>query len=534
MLAQPAAAESLPGAEALRVGLTLQYGDDAVERRFYAARGYRPLWLAADGTATPAARSLVAWVENADANALPADGYGSAGLAARLAQARPGAYSHASELEIDLTRMFLAYAHDLNSGLLEPSAVDRRIDVEPRRPDPEALLARLGAAPDIPAFLDSLAPADPGYGRLEALYAELRRIAASGGWGPRVDDGPSLKPGIRDRRVRQLRARLIALGDLPPAEKLATTSVMNDVDPAVSDTMLFDPGLEAAVRRFQARHGLNTDGVVGPMTLAALNTGAAERARQAAVNLERLRWLNYDLGARHVMINTAAFTMSLVENGAPRFTTRAVVGKARRHQTPEFNDVLEYIVVNPTWNVPYSIATKEILPLLQENPAYLEENNMELLNSDLPPSQIDWTQVTRGSFPGRIRQRPGPGNALGAVKFLFPNHHAVYMHDTPARRLFARDRRDYSHGCVRLQDPIEFAHLLMSLWDDDPAGTFARLRASARERWVKVPDPIPVYVTYRTAWLDADGTWQFRADVYHRDREVAAALQEAGVRAPGG
>jgi murein L,D-transpeptidase YcbB/YkuD len=208
-----------------------------------------------------------------------------------------------------------------------------------------------------------------------------------------------------------------------------------------------------------------------------------------------------------------------------------VVGKARRHQTPEFNDQLEYIVVNPVWNVPYSIATKEILPLLKENPAYLEENNMELVNSNLPASMIDWTQVTRASFPGRLRQRPGPGNALGVVKFLFPNNHSVYMHDTPMRRLFAKDRRDFSHGCVRLQDPVEFAHVLLSLWDDDPAGTFNRLRAHAGEQWVKVPVAIPVYVTYHTAWFDPDGTREFRDDVYGRDHDVAAALQAAGVRA---
>jgi murein L,D-transpeptidase YcbB/YkuD len=297
---------------------------------------------------------------------------------------------------------------------------------------------------------------------------------------------------------------------------------------------VFDPTLEAAVQRFQARHGLNTDGIVGAMTLGALNTTAAERTAQVAVNLERMRWLNYDLGERHIVINTAAFTMTMIENGAPRFATRVVVGKSRKFQTPEFNDQLEFIVVNPFWNVPYSIASKEILPLLQEDPTYLEQNNMELIDSDLPASMIDWTQVTRGSFPGRIRQRPGPDNALGAVKFLFPNEHLIYMHDTPEQNLFARDRRAYSHGCVRLQDPIGFAHLLLSLQDDDPVGTFNRLRARGGEQWVRVREAIPVYVTYRTAWLDADGVRQFRADVYRRDRDIMAALAAAGVSASGG
>jgi murein L,D-transpeptidase YcbB/YkuD len=234
------------------------------------------------------------------------------------------------------------------------------------------------------------------------------------------------------------------------------------------------------------------------------------------------------------MINTAAYTMTMFENGAPRFSTRTVVGKSGRFQTPEFNDQLEFIVVNPTWNVPYSIASREILPQLQEDPTYLEQNNMELLDSDLPASEIDWSQVTRGSFPGRIRQRPGPDNALGAVKFLFPNEYAIYMHDTPAQKLFARDRRAYSHGCVRLQDPVGFAHLLLSLQTDDPVGFFDRMRALGGEKWIRVREPIPVYVTYRTAWLGDDSVRQFRADVYRRDRKVMAALAAAGVSTGGG
>jgi murein L,D-transpeptidase YcbB/YkuD len=225
--------------------------------------------------------------------------------------------------------------------------------------------------------------------------------------------------------------------------------------------------------------------------------------------------------------------MTMIENGAPRFSTRTVVGKSGRFQTPEFNDQLEFIVVNPFWNVPYSIASREILPLLQEDPTYLEQNNMELVDSDLPASEIDWSQVSRGSFPGRIRQRPGPDNALGAVKFLFPNKHAIYMHDTPAQKLFAYDRRTFSHGCVRLHDPFGFAHLLLSLQIDDPVGVFDRLRALGDEKWIRVRKPIPVYVTYRTAWLDADGVRQFRADVYRRDRDVMAALAAAGVSPSG-
>lgn len=518
-----------PLAEALRARLD-QAPDSPVEE-FYSARGYAPLWLAPEGTPTDAAQALLDWAGEAKQHALPEERYRTDTLAGQLGNTP--APRDAARLELEFTRLFLAYARDLSSGLLEPREIKWAIDITPPNPAPGLLLARAAAAPDLPAFLAGLAPSDPDYQRLLGLYREMREIVRQGGWGSAIAGGPTLRLGDRGPRVAAVRARLIALGDLPAAEQVATNEVMNDAMPTSSDPMLFDPALEAAVLRFQARHGLNTDGAVGPMTLAALNTPAEKRAEQAAVNLERLRWLNRDKGPRYVVINTAAFSMSLIEDGAARFTTRTVVGKAHRHETPEFVDELEYIVVNPTWNVPRSIATEEILPELRKDPTYLERNNMELLGADRPASMIDWSSVTPRSFPWRIRQRPGPDNALGEVKFLFPNKYSIYMHDTPARRLFQRDRRDFSHGCVRLQDPVEFAHLLLSYQTQDAPALYDRLRAMPGERWVRLEQPIPVYVTYRTAWVAPDGTWQFRSDVYHRDAKVAASLEEAGVSIPG-
>lgn len=521
-----------PIAQALRARVLGEGLSDRTVREFYEQRGFAPLWFGAEGEVSPAARALLDWSDRAHDHALPPARYGVAGLRARLASA--GASSEAAALELALTRLYLTYARDLASGLLEPRSVSREIDIAPLRPDPAALLSAAAAASDFPAFLASLAPAGDDYRRLFALYSQLRELARNGDWGPLVADGPTLRLGDRDARVAQLRARLLAMGDLPVAEQVAAKEVVTDARPAPADPRLFDESLEAAVRRFQARHGLNTDGAVGPMTLAVLNVTAGERAEQVAVNLERLRWLNRELGFRHVVINTAAFTMTFYEGGQPRFQTRTVVGKAGRFATPEFNDQLEYMVVNPTWNVPRSIAVNEILPELRKDPTYLARNNMELIGADLPASMIDWSEVTGATFPGRLRQRPGPDNALGAVKFLFPNHYSIYMHDTPARKLFLRDRRDFSHGCVRLEDPIGFAHLLLSLQESDAEATFARLRALGGERWVAIKQPIPVYVTYRTAWVGEDGTWQFRADVYGRDRMVAAALRAAGVEIAGG
>ena len=529
--ATPAQPADSPLANALRAELVLAKERDAPVRLFYEQRGHAALWLSGDGEPTAAARALLAWASQADGHALPPSRYGVDALADRLSG---GGMQDRATLELDLTRLFLRYARDVSSGLLEPRDVSWEIDIEPRRADPARLLSAAAGARDISLFLASLVPASADYDRLVGLYGTIREAARNGGWGAPIPGGPTLRLGDRSPRVGQIRARLVALGDLPVVEQLAANEVMTDARPAQDDPSVIDPSLEAAIRRFQDRHGLNTDGAVGPMTLAALNVPAEKRAEQIAVNLERMRWLNRDFGSRHVMINIAGFSMTLHENGEPRFTTRAVVGKARRHETPEFTDVLEYIVVNPTWNVPRSIATEEILPELREDPTYLARNNMELVGVDVPAGEIDWTTVTKGSFPGRIRQRPGPGNALGSVKFMFPNKYSIYMHDTPARRLFQRDRRDFSHGCVRLQDPVEFAHILLADQTDDPDGYFRRLRSMGSERWVKLERPIPVVVGYRTAWVADDGTWQFRGDIYGRDDAVAAALRATGVAIIGG
>lgn len=536
----PLAASTLsPAAVAMQLALAEAYPPSAPERRFYESRGFEPVWLGPDGTPRPAARALLAWAGQADIHALPPGRYDVAGKAAMLQEAATVTPALAARRELALTRLFVTYARDVSSGLLEPIAVDRNIDIEPRRPAPDALLAGIAAAGDPAAFLEGLIPASPEYRQILQLYATLRADAAAGDWRPVISEGPTLRPGDSGPRVAQLRARLRLLGDLPESPQdtaasgtaVAANDVVSDAAPAPGKAVLFDPFLEAAVRHFQERHGLNPDGVVGPATLAALNTSALERATQAAVNLERLRWLNFDLGRRHVFINIADFSMTMFDDGQPVFRTRTVVGQSRRHQTPEFVDELEFIVVNPIWNVPFSIATEEILPQLRENPQYLQENNMILVDSDRPADQIDWSTVTRASFPGRIKQRPGADNALGSVKFLFPNRHSIYMHDTPSRKLFARDRRDFSHGCVRLADPREFALLLLSLQDgvDDPEARFEALRARAGEQWVRIDDPFPVYLTYRTAWVDELGRPQFRADVYGRDRTVAAALGAAGV-----
>ena len=517
-------------AMALRDDVARRLGRKSEAYAAYEANGFKAIWTDASGKPNAKANALVAALTKAGDHALPMARYDAAGLQALMT-------SGGLALEAALTKAYLAYARDLKSGVLEPRKVDRELYVYPERPDPIALVADASKSADFAGYLKSLAPQHPNYAPLVANYVRFRDATGSDAWGKPIRKGRTLRPGQRNNRVAQARARLIALGDLDPSvytsdaqaadgDKVAANDVTTDVPTATIDDTLFDPLMVEAVKRFQARHGLNTDGVIGPATLRQLNISPATRAAQIAVNLERLRWLNRDLGARHILVNLAGFTMAVMENGKPAFTSRVVVGKARKHRTPEFSEMMSHMVVNPSWHVPKSIATKEILPILKRDPSYLSRKGMRVVGGRVPE---DWSTVPAGTFPGRIVQRPGRGNALGTVKFMFPNRHAIYLHDTPSKRLFNRDVRAYSHGCVRVERPKEFATYLLTGQVDDPLGYFNSLRKRGRERRVNLDRPLPVHLTYRTAWIDENGAFQFRGDVYGRDKRVAKALKRAGV-----
>ena len=509
--AAASAATSLsPGPERVLAAVSV----DAEIAPFYAQRGGAPLWTPAGGPVAP--EPLLAALDAASSHALPAARYGAAALRARLTDlATP---EDAAALELALSRSLARYAGDMAAGVLRPNRVDSEIHVFPRRPEPREALNAAAAAPDFGAWLASLEPQAQGYDRLRALYAELVAQERAGGWRAHLGDGGTLRLGDRGPRVARLRERLAELGDTAaPAE----------------DPEAFDARLEATVRAFQRRHGLNADGVVGRRTFAALGADAGERLRQVAVNLERRRWGPRILTPRHVIANIPDYSMRFVDGERVMHSARVVVGQ-RRHRTPEFSDEMTHMVVNPTWHVPRSIATEEILPELKQDPGYLAAQNMRLV-SDMgvpaDPSSHDFTQYSAGSFPYRVKQRPGPSNALGRVKFMFPNEFSIYMHDTPSKNLFRRDGRAFSHGCVRVENPFEFAYALLEGQVDDPVGTFHRYLDTRREIYVNLDRPVPVHIVYRTAWVDPDGRPQFRADVYGRDARVWSALEAAGLAA---
>ncbi|SOH95555.1 Murein L,D-transpeptidase YcbB/YkuD [Monaibacterium marinum] len=515
---------------------------------FYADRNYAPLFMANDAEV---ARAVIDALASQHLHALPEWGDRLEPLSRHVAAAVDG-YPTA-EGEVAFAEAYIALAQARLTGVVVPTRLSDDMYVFPPEISAATALDALAEQAAPVRYLMDLAPDHPDYAPLLALRAELEQVVANGGWGAAdVPSGASIRAGERDERVPAIRARLLALGDIegPRAQRvmpvvtpvattqplddtpLDATSVSNAVQP---DPTYMDDATVAALMAFQTRHGLNDDGVIGPKTLAALNTTADERLRQVLVNLERVRWTDWDRNEKHIYVNLADYRMWLRENGEELFTTRTVIGSSR-HQTVEFSDTMTHLVVNPTWTVPRSIATEEILPALRDNPNYLNERNMTLIDDGTgvwtpsDTSLINWANFSESFFPWWIRQGPGPGNSLGNVKFMFPNQFAIYLHDTPSRSLFARDARAFSHGCVRVADPTGLAEVLLQPQSSDPLGLFQRHRATGRETTVNLQERPAVHIDYRTVWIDESGQVQYRDDVYGRDALVLNAMQDLGVQ----
>ena len=504
-------AESL----AIKTAIFSAFGATSDVAQSYQTNGFKPIWLDASGQPSDAARSLLHALKSAGNHALPVAKYNASQLEGQFAN---GGWA----LEASLTRSFIVYAQDMRAGVLDPRKIDRELHIFPERPAAGDLLWGASRAGDMAQYLADLQPRDPAYQRLVERFAAYRAMGNQPIWGDAISAGRTIRPGNSNRRVAQARARLTAMGDLDPniytsqtnlgadGTQLATNEVTTDIPLPSFDDQLFDEPMQEALRTFQERHGLNLDGVIGPATLKQLNVSPQTRAKQIAVNLERMRWMNRDLGERHILVNLAGFSMAVMNKGEAEFTSRVVVGKAERHRTPEFSDTMTHMVINPSWYVPTSIKNEEIMPKVAADPNYLARRNMRLQKN------------------GRIVQGPGPWNALGTVKFMFPNQFAIYLHDTPSKRLFKRDVRAFSHGCVRVERPHELAAYLLSQQQDDPRGYFDRVLKRGKERQVNLDTPLPVHLTYRSAWIDAAGVEQFRGDVYGRDVRIAKALAGAG------
>ncbi|MEI4233309.1 L,D-transpeptidase family protein [Roseovarius sp. D22-M7] len=477
---------------------------------YYRDTEYRPIWTGEGDVDHARRQALVKALSHAARHGLPEARYDLEGLMTRMSQVR--SLRDLGEVEVALTRAYLDYARDIGSGVLVPGRVDsgikRRVT---QRPAAEHLDALRTGAPH--RVLRSLPPQTNEYARLMKEKLRLERLIVAGGWG-HVVPAQTIKPGDRGAAVIALRDRLSAMGYL-----------------GRSASGVYDDRLQEAVRAFQRGHGLSTDGIAGPATIGALNRPARARLESVIVAMERERWLPRDRGRRHILVNLADFSARILDDDTVTFRTRAVIGKnSSGRRSPEFSDEMDHMVINPTWHVPRSITVKEYLPKLQRNPNAV--SHLKLYTRDgreVNRAVVDFTAYNAGNFPLVMKQPPSTRNALGLVKFMFPNKYNIYLHDTPEKALFGRETRAFSHGCIRLQDPFEFAYELLSRQEADPRDFFHSVLNTGRESYVRLDDPVPVHIVYRTAVTQARGATEYRDDVYGRDARIWDALKRAGV-----
>lgn len=488
----------------------------ALTKQFYQKRGDAPAWIE-NGKPRPHMDELIQVLQRTDRDGLDPTLYNASILTARRAEAGRGFLSmkgfdenEAANLDVWLTYLYLQYSSDLTNGVANLAHVDPKWQIKDKKIDAVAHLKKALEQNAVARSLDELTPRHAQYTALKDAFAKYREIEQRGGW-PTVPVQMKLKPGQQHGAVPLLAKRLVLTGDY--------TGTPNEQDTT------YGPELQEAVKRFQRRHGLEPDGGISAATAAQLNVPVAQRIRQISLNLERWRWLPADLGERHVLVNIPEYRLEVWDRGKVPVSMRVVVGK-KNTPTPIFNDDMTHIVFSPYWNVPPDIVKNETIPQALRDPASLQRMNMEVLDKGgnvVDPSSIDVTNAAEYRF----RQRPGSSNALGFVKFMFPNQFNVYLHDTPADSLFARAARSFSHGCVRLEQPEQLAQYVLA---DQPEWTPERIREamhSGQEKTVKLTGPLPVYLGYWTARVSADGILQFRDDLYGVDARQLSLLGSA-------
>jgi murein L,D-transpeptidase YcbB/YkuD len=479
-------------------------------RGFYAGEDYRPVWLGAAGPNRRAALLRRRLLE-ADREGLVPQHYRTELIEPLWNSTYP---IDRLRLELLLSSAFFDYARDLRRGRFDPQQVAQLWKINRMPVDPLILLRVSLHFNDFGAALDLLPPVHPVYNRLRQALAHYRRIEALGGW-PTIPPGPTLRLGSREPRVAMLRGRLQREGELSL--------------PAAAED-LFDEGLAYAVERFQVRHSLDVDGVVGGKTLAALNVPVAERIEQILLNMERWRWLPHSLGRHYLLVNIPAFELIVYEEDEARVSMPVIVG-TRERPTPMLSGLLHTLVLNPDWTVPRNIALRDVLPRQRRNPDYLPSQGIRVFSNwqgeeELDPQTIDWDAVNWNHYPYMLRQDPGPKNALGRVKFLFNNPFSIYLHDTPHEGLFAESSRAYSSGCVRLEEPFRLLEFLLGE-EKGWAGEKDMLQAVLDTGLIyEVPlaAPTRLYLLYFTVWVGEDGVVHFSEDIYGEDALLALLM----------
>lgn len=481
--------------------------DEAVAA-FYRENNYQAIWTGEEDR--PRRAALINAMRGVGVHGLPEERHNINALMTQMAGVRTT--RDVGMVEVALSKAFLRYAKDVQTGMLKPSSIDEGIAREVPLRDGQLYLSEF-AASDPLSYIRDLPPATAEYRALLKEKLRLEHVLAVGGWGPNIPSA-KLEPGDQGVSVVALRNRLIAMGYL-----------------GRSASRIYDDALVKAVQKFQLAHGLEPDGVAGQGTISQINVPVEKRLRSVIVAMERERWMTRDRGERHILVNQTDFTAKIVDHGLVTFQTRSVIGKnTSDRRSPEFSDVMEHMVINPSWYVPRSIITKEYLPQLRANPNAV--GHLEITDSRgrrVNRGAVDFNQFSARSFPFAMRQPPGARNALGRVKFMFPNKHNVYLHDTPQKHLFAREVRAFSHGCIRLNDPFDFAYALLAKQSDDPKGDFTRILNTKKETKVVLEQPVPVHIIYRTAFTNGQGRAEYRRDIYGRDAKIWNALENAGV-----
>ena len=503
-------------------------GDEAWRhtKRLYARFEQSPLWFEKGGLDKDRVEALTNALLNATTDGLRVDDYPMSEVAQAVYTVRENKQPTAEQLadaDVLLTAAYVSLGEDLLVGQVSPKSVGQSWHIDARDENVDSALVRTLVKQPLDKAISAMRPSDEEYTALQKQLVSFRELVAKGGW-QRIPDGKPLKRGQSDspERIAALRARLEAEGISVPAASTSSAATPAESGAsaarksAASSGAMFDDGLAAAIAQFQVRHAINVDSALGKETLDALNVPAEYRLGQIAANLERHRWLPRALGTRYIYVNVPAFQLRAFDKGEPVLEMKVIVGEEFEDKaTPVFSDSMETVVFRPYWNVTPDIQAKEIEPKLASNPGYLAANDMEYWND---------------GGARRIRQRPGPKNSLGFVKFLFPNDFNIYLHDTPAPELFDKDVRAFSHGCIRVEKPAELAQWVLG-WD--ASRVEQAMHDAGDNRGVKLPKKIPVYIAYGTTYV-RDGQLFFGNDLYHRDDALVKAMAEGALVSPRG
>ena len=498
--------------------------DRPVLNNFYRERAYRPVWTSEKGR-LQRADELIDAIANAADEGLKPDEYYLAEIKKYLNASN---VEQAVNLEMWLSAALFRYAHDRYAGRLESFNVDPDWHIQNSVLDMSALFSRIADNGSIRGLLDDLSPPQDGYHELRDALRRYRDIAGEGGWG-RI--WVLLKPGMRHEKVRDLRRRLVQEGDLQGhvQDDLAADDSDDDTKIELSKSDFFDDNLQQAVKRYQRRHGLLPTGTTDDRTLRSLNVSVEDRIEQILINMERWRWLPRNLGRRYLAVNMTGFELAIINDGHVELSMPVIIGK-KFQETPALSGVISYFEYNPYWTISKNVMWEKFIPGQIQDPDYLERRSVRVYRGwanaqEVDPKTIDWTSLDpEHNSPYWMRQDPGPGNALGNLKFIFSNPYQIYLHGTPDTHLFNHSARAFSHGCIRVKDPASLAASLLG--DTSEQGidrVKARLDSGLNEK-VHLPFAMPVYLMYWTAWVDADGVLNFRDDIYGRDTRLRELL----------